>query len=50
MVPGPVRIQDGPGTILLTSRFSSGRSVNYLGYSWISPGGGRAYLFRIRWH
>jgi hypothetical protein len=30
---------------LLTSRFSGGRSVNYLGYSWISPGGGRAYLF-----
>jgi len=39
MVPGPVRIQDGPGTILLTSRFSGDRSVNYLGYSWISRGG-----------
>ena len=38
-VPGSVRIEDGPGTILLTSRFSGGRSVNYLGYSWISPGG-----------
>ena len=50
MVPGSVRIQDGPGTILLTSRFSGGRSVNYLGYSWISPGGGRAYPFRIQWH
>ena len=39
VVPGSVRIQDGPGTILLTSRFSGGRSVNCLGYSWISPGG-----------
>jgi hypothetical protein len=52
VVPGPVRIQDGPGTILLTSRFSSGRSVNYLGYrifvdfSW----GGQAYPLRIQWH
>jgi hypothetical protein len=39
VVPGSVRIQDGPGTILLTSRFSGDRSVNCLGYSWISPGG-----------
>ena len=50
VVPGSVRIQDGPGTILLTSRFSGGRAVNCLGYSWISPGGGRAYPFRIQWY
>jgi hypothetical protein len=40
VVPGPVRIQDGPGTMLLTSRVSGDRSVNFLGYSWISPVGG----------
>jgi hypothetical protein len=40
MVPGPVRSGTAPGTILLTSRFSGDRSVNCLGYSWISPGGG----------
>jgi hypothetical protein len=39
MVPGPVRSRTAPGTILLTSRFSGDRSVNCLGYSWISPGG-----------
>jgi hypothetical protein len=51
VVPGPVRIQDGPGTMLLTSRVSGDRSVNFLGYSWISPvGGEQAYPFLIRWH
>jgi Pentapeptide repeats (8 copies) len=44
VVPGPVW-RTAPGTILLTSRFSGGRLVNCLGYSWISPGGGRAYHF-----
>lgn len=34
-----------PAHILLTSRFSSSRSVNYLGYSWISPGGDRLTHF-----
>jgi hypothetical protein len=50
VVPGSVQIQDGPGTILLTSRFSGDRSVNCLGYLWIAPGGGRANPFRIQWH
>jgi len=39
VVPGPVRIQDGPRHHLLTSRFSGGRSVNYLDIRGFRPGG-----------
>ena len=40
MVPGPVRMQGGPRHHLADPAVSGGRSVSYLGYSWISPAGG----------
>ena len=50
VVPGPVRIKDGPRHHLVDLAVSGGREVNYLGYARISPGGGRAYPFRIQWY